>query len=432
MPAIVVVGAQWGDEGKGKMIDILSEQSQHIVRSQGGNNAGHTIAVQGEEYRFHLIPSGILYPHTLCYIGGGVVLDPHVLVEEITGLEKRGIKIQGRLKISPFAHVIFPYHKLLDQMQEKRKGTLAIGTTGRGIGPCYTDKAARVGIRVCEMTQDTLFEKALRAALEYHNQELPSLEFKTLFEDYRSLGTKLLPFVGDVEGDLARALKKQETLLFEGAHGTFLDITFGTYPFVTSSSTLAGGVCAGAGVGPTAIDHTLGVVKAYTTRVGNGPLPSALSLEEEKKFPDHTEAREVGTTTGRKRRLGWFDAPLVRRAVQINGIDSLALTKLDVLDRLSEIKICTGYKLGKEIFSYPPASVEHLQKIEPIYEVHPGWLSSTKEITSLDGLPTLARRYIQRIEELCEAPTSFISIGPERHQTINLFNTVYNEPIRKF
>jgi adenylosuccinate synthase len=430
MPAVIVVGTQWGDEGKGKMIDILSEQAKHVVRSQGGNNAGHTISVRGEEFRFHLIPSGILYPHTLCYIGGGVALDPEVFLQEIWELEKKGLRPQGRLFISPFTHVIFSYHRELDRLQEKKKGSSAIGTTGRGIGPCYTDRVGRLGIRMCELIDEKLLRKTLSTTLQLKNEELKQLygedafDFEALLEEYYSYGKKLAPYIADVEGELAKALKKGESILFEGAHGTFLDVTFGTYPYVTSSSTLAAGVCGGAGIGPSRIDHTLGVVKAYTTRVGNGPLPTALSSEEEETFLGHLEAREVGTTTGRKRRMGWFDAPLVRRSVQFNGVDSLAVTKLDVLDRLAEIKICTGYKLGNAQLESPPASSEMFQQVEPIYETHPGWKTSTKEITSLEALPKNARLYLDRLEELCQAPISFISMGPERHQTINLFNAL--------
>ncbi|MFI5335071.1 MAG: adenylosuccinate synthase [Chlamydiales bacterium] len=426
MPGVIVVGMQWGDEGKGKMIDLLSEQAKHVVRSQGGNNAGHTIAVHGEEYRFHLIPSGILYPHIRGYIGGGVAIDPAVLLTELEGLEAKGIKIRGRLMISPYAHLIFPYHRELDKLQEQRKGASAIGTTGRGIGPCYTDRVARVGIRMCQLVDPTILRASLKESLIWKNEEIvrlfqgKALDFETLFEEYRAYGEKLSAFVGPVEEELSSALKKGEAMLFEGAHGTFLDVTFGTYPFVTSSSTISAGVAAGAGVGPTQIDHTLGVVKAYTTRVGNGPLPSALTADEESNFLGHIEAREVGTTTGRKRRLGWYDAPLVRHSASLNGADSIAITKLDVLDQLAEIKICTGYqRAGKRLTTFP-ASSQEWEGIAPIYETHPGWKSSTREIISLEDLPTHARNYLERIEELSQTPISFLSTGPERHQTLKL------------
>lgn len=436
MPAVIVVGTQWGDEGKGKMIDILSQGAKHIIRSQGGNNAGHTISVRGEEYRFHLIPSGILYPHAHCYIGGGVAIDPEALLQEIHGLEEKGIKVQGRLFISSFAHLILPYHRLLDKLQEKKRGAAAIGTTGRGIGPSYTDRVARCGIRMSELTEPELLKKVLKLALTTKNDELnklyqeSELNFDALYQEMSTYGKKLSPYVADVEEEIATALEKGESLLFEGAHGTFLDITFGTYPFVTSSSCLAAGICAGAGVGPTRIDHTLGVVKAYTTRVGGGPLPTALTAEEETRFLNHQEAREVGTTTGRKRRLGWFDAVLVKRAIELNGVDSLAVTKLDVLDKLAEIKICTGYRLGGKIFKRPPASSELLQQIEPVYETHPGWKSSTRDIGALEDLPKNARLYLDRMEELCGTPISFISTGPERHQTIRVGDIFKHETVR--
>ncbi|MBI2743837.1 MAG: adenylosuccinate synthase [Chlamydiales bacterium] len=424
MPSVIVVGTQWGDEGKGKMIDILSEQAKYVVRSQGGNNAGHTISVRGEEYRFHLIPSGILYPHTKCFIGGGVAIDPESFLKEVEGLEAKGLKVKGRLFISPYAHVILSYHRELDKLQEKKKGAAAIGTTGRGVGPCYTDKTARIGIRLCELIDPELLKSSLKQILQTKNEELqqlygaPALDFQKLYEEYVSYGKSLSVFAADVEQELAQALQRDEPTLFEGAHGTFLDITFGTYPFVTTSSTISAGICAGAGIGPTRIDHTLGVVKAYTTRVGNGPLPTALTAQEESLFLDHVQAREVGTTTGRKRRLGWFDAPLVRRSVQLNGVDSMAVTKLDILDRLAEIKICVGYRFNGEILKSFPASSEILGRVEPVYETHKGWLASTADAQNVDELPKLARAYLDRVEELSEAPISFISTGPERHKTL--------------
>lgn len=436
MPAIIVVGTQWGDEGKGKMIDILSQGAKHIVRSQGGNNAGHTISVRGEEFRFHLIPSGILYPHASCYIGGGVAIDPEALLKEIEGLEAKGIKVQGRLFISSFAHLILPYHRLLDKLQEKKRGSAAIGTTGRGIGPSYTDRVSRSGIRICDLVQPELLKKSLKSALSAKNEELnklyqeSDLNFDALYEEMNSYGKKLSSYVTDVEEELAIALEKGESLLFEGAHGTFLDITFGTYPFVTSSSCIAAGICAGAGIGPTRIDHTLGVVKAYTTRVGGGPLPTALTAEEETRFLNHEEAREVGTTTGRKRRLGWFDAVLVKRAIELNGVDSLAVTKLDVLDKLDEIKICTGYRSKDKIFKRPPASAELLEHVEPIYETHPGWKSSTRDIGTFEDLPKNARLYLERLEELCGSAISFVSTGPERHQTIKTGDIFKHETLK--
>jgi adenylosuccinate synthase len=426
MHSIVIVGIQWGDEGKGKVIDLLSEKADYIVRSQGGNNAGHTIVVEGQEYRFHLVPSGILYPHVHCFIGGGTVIDPKVLLEEIKGLEERGVKVRGRLHLSPYAHLVFPYHRQLDKLYEEQKGAHAIGTTGRGIGPCYADRTSRIGIRVCELIDRAILEKRLHFILPLKNRELQAifqkspLELDEIFHEYASYGEQLAPFVTDVEGMVAVGLNHKKKVLFEGAHGTLLDINFGTYPFVTSSNTISSGVAAGAGVGSSRIDHTVGVVKAYTTRVGAGPLPTALSQEEQQGFMDHIAAREIGTTTGRKRRMGWFDAVLVRYAVRLNGADSLAITKLDVLDQLETIKICTGYRLKGKLWEVPPPVVEDLEQVEPIYEILPGWKASTKNVTKMEELPENARRYLSRIVDLIEVPISILSLGPERHQTIFL------------
>lgn len=431
MPSVIVVGAQWGDEGKGKVIDLLAEHAEFIVRSQGGNNAGHTIIVKGEEFKFHLVPSGILYPHAQCYIMGGTVIDPAVLLEEIRGLEERGIPLQGRIHLSPYAHVIFPYHRLIDRLSEERKGPHAIGTTGRGIGPCYADKASRCGIRMCDLIDPELLEKHLRRTLLLKNQELTALyhhdplDFDTLFKEYSGYGKQLARFVSEPEKIVAVACRENKNVLFEGAHGTLLDTTFGTYPYVTSSSTISSGVSAGAGIGASKISHTIGVVKAYTTRVGAGPLPSALSEAEQSLFMDNVAAREIGTTTGRKRRIGWFDACLVRYAALLNGMDSLALTKLDILDGLTEIKICTGYRLGSKQLDTPPAVIEDLERVEPIYETMPGWNCSTRDAASFDELPQRAKDYIARLCELVETPISILSLGPEREKTLfiqDLFN----------
>lgn len=424
MPSVIVVGAQWGDEGKGKVVDLLAERASHIVRSQGGNNAGHTIIVKGEEFRFHLIPSGVLYPHAQSYIMGGTVIDPKVLLEEIRSLEDKGLVLKGRLHLSPYAHIIFPYHRSLDSLSEKRKGDHAIGTTGRGIGPCYTDKAGRIGIRLCELIDPALFEKRLRFVLPLKNEELqaiyhqPPLNFDTIFNEYCAYGKLLAPFVGEPERIVSKACKENKNVLFEGAHGTLLDTTFGTYPYVTSSSTISSGVSCGAGIGASKISHTIGVVKAYTTRVGAGPLPSALTDLEKSLFLDNAAAREIGTTTGRNRRMGWFDACLVRYAACLNGMDSLALMKLDVLDSLREIKICTHYRLRGKLIDYPPPIVEDLESVEPIYETMAGWNCSTKDISSFEELPKEAKAYVERICELVETPLSLLSLGPERERTV--------------
>lgn len=420
MKSIAVIGMQWGDEGKGKVIDLLSEDARHIARAQGGNNAGHTIVAAGSEYRFHLIPSGILYPHTKCYIGGGTVLDPASILLEMEGLKKHGIQFEKRLFISQYAHIILPYHRLLDQLGEKQKGAAAIGTTGRGIGPCYVDKANRSGIRMADLIHFDQFRSLLGAALELKNRELdkfyghPPLDLEPIYQEYIGYAKRLAPFVAPVEEMLYRAAKQEEKILFEGAQGALLDITFGTYPYVTSSCTLAGGVAAGLGLGPTKIGHTIGVAKVYTTRVGKGPLPTELSEAEMALFPDHTASREVGTTTGRKRRIGWLDAFLLKHTVCLNGIDSLALTKLDILDDLEEIKICVGYKHCRHY----PATQDELAKAIPIYETHPGWKSPTGNCKIYNDLPPNAKAYIRRIEELCDIPFSIVSVGPDREKTI--------------
>jgi len=426
--SVAVIGMQWGDEGKGKIIDLLSENAQHIARAQGGNNAGHTVVAQGQEFRFHLIPSGILYSHTRCYLGGGIVIDPPSLLAELDDLSRHGVPYVKRLYISLYAHVVLPYHRLIDQLLEKEKGAAAVGTTGRGIGPCYTDKVGRCGIRVADLLNPSVFSAKLQANLAMKNRELERLyghsplEFMPIFQEYTSYRERLAPFAAPVEELLFAAAKKGEKILFEGAQGTLLDITFGSYPFVTSSCTLSGGICAGLGFGPSKVDRVIGVAKAYTTRVGNGPLPTELSKEEEAFFPDHGASREMGTTTGRKRRRGWLDAFLLRHAMCLNGVDTLALTKLDILDDLDEIKICTGYKHCKTF----PATVEELSCAIPIYESHPGWKKSTREVRVYEDLPHLAKAYVRRIEELSEVPISLISVGPEREKTLWL-DRFFNE-----
>ncbi len=420
MPSIAVIGMQWGDEGKGKVIDLLSERARHIVRAQGGNNAGHTIVAKGQEYRFHVVPSGIVYPHTNCYIGGGTVIDPVSLLSEFEGLKKRQIPFEDRLFLSRYAHLVMPYHRLLDQLSEKAKGACAVGTTGRGIGPCYTDKANRCGIRIADFLNPKAFHAQLEKALSLKNRELQNLyahvplELAPIFDEYQKLAERLSPFAAPVEELLYEASKKEEKILFEGAQGSLLDNTFGTYPFVTSSCTLAGGVCSGAGVGPSLIDQTIGVAKVYTTRVGNGPFPTELKQEELAQFPDHSTARELGTTTGRKRRIGWFDAFMIKHTICLNGADSLALTKLDILDGLDEIKICTRYKHGSSF----PVTLDELQVAVPVYETHPGWKRSTRGIEAYHDLPRQAKAYIRRIEELCGIPASLVSVGPEREKTL--------------
>lgn len=426
MPGTIVVGLQWGDEGKGKVVDLLSQNSLHIVRAQGGNNAGHTIKTNEREIALHLVPSGILNPHVQAYIAGGCLIDPGVLIQEISTLEKEGIDVLQRLHISPYAHIIFPFHCMLDKLYEARKSNHPIGTTGRGIGPCMSDRAARIGIRVAELIRPSSLKTALHALGMLKNEELEKIfgkdpfDLEQIYGEYAAYGEILRPFVKDVEGRICEALIRDESVLFEGAHGTLLDGVMGSYPFVTASSTLAAGVCAGAGCGPTFIDQVFGVLKAYTTRVGEGPLPTAVAPDEMGFFQQAQDLREIGTTTGRARRIGWLDLVLARYAVEINGVHSLALTKLDVLDLLPEIKLCVGYALDGEKIEKPPPLIEDLARVVPIYEVLPGWQVSTKEARKIRSLPQEARAFIQFIEEYCNVPVGLISVGPGREETIEI------------
>lgn len=420
---IAVIGMQWGDEGKGKLVDLLAKKASHIVRAQGGHNAGHTIQVKGKEYRFHLIPSGILYPHTTCYIGGGTVIDPKSLLVEMQRLE---IGLKGRLYISPYAHLILPYHQLMDRLSEVKKGGDAVGTTGKGIGPCYTDKAGRTGIRIADLLSPKEFERKLQEALCQKNLELQAfynhapLKIEPILAEFNGYREKLAPYVGPVEEMVYEASRKGEAILCEGAQGALLDITFGTYPFVTSSCTLAGGISAGAGMGPSRIGHVLGAAKVYTTRVGNGPMPTELSIDEMALFPDHETAREIGVTTGRKRRMGWPDVVLLRHTARLNGTDSLALMKLDILDGLKEIKICTAYEIhGKRVELFPTTQ-EALKAAIPLYETVAGWSESTQGAKKIEDLPKQARYYLARLEELIQLPISIVSVGPGREQTISI------------
>ena len=427
MSRIVVVGAQWGDEGKGKIIDILAQDANWIVRSQGGNNAGHTIVIDSEEYKLHLIPTGILQPHTLCAIAAGTVIDPEVLVQEMKTLIAKGIHFNNRFWISPKAHVIMPYHRIMDALQEKRKGNVAIGTTKRGIGPCYCDKVNRIGIRMGDLIDPNHFQNILRSVLKLKNEELVKLydsdplSFDEIFETYSLLAKEISPYICDINPLLIDAEKSDQTVIFEGAQGTFLDLTSGTYPYVTSSNTTTSGICSGAEIGPTSVDHVLGVMKVYSTRVGNGPFPTELSSHPQ--F-NPTSAREVGTTTGRDRRMGWFDAVLARASVSINGITSLALTKIDILDTFDEIKICTAYKVNGQLVNTPPPETSIWDDIEPQYETMPGWKCPTSEIKNYQELPKQAKHYIDRLAELSGAPISFISVGPDREQTLTLHSPV--------
>ena len=422
MANTILVGAQWGDEGKGKIIDVLTSKADVIVRSQGGNNAGHTIVHGGATYILHLIPSGILRRGKVCVIGNGVVVDPIALVAEIGQLRGLGVKIGENLLVSNCAHLVMPYHRLLDEQRELRKGRAKIGTTKRGIGPAYGDKAARTGLRVSDLMQPILFAKKLQAKIRENNSILQALganpiNYREVHEAYLAAGEKLWPFVTNTVVYLHRALERGKEILFEGAQGTFLDIDHGTYPYVTSSNTTAGGACTGTGVPPHRMDQVVGVMKAYTTRVGEGPLPT-----EDRRLAQrlHSLGREFGATTGRARRCGWFDAVATRYATMINGIDELAITNLDGLDDVDPIRICVEYRLNGKRLDVPPCDAVQLDNCEPIYEEMPGWKQSTTSAKKLSQLPLAARNYVKRLGRLTGGKISIVSVGPTRAQTIFL------------
>jgi len=422
MANTILVGAQWGDEGKGKIIDVLTSKADVIVRSQGGNNAGHTIVHGGATYILHLIPSGILRRGKVCVIGNGVVVDPIALVAEVGQLRGLGVKIGKNLLVSNCAHLVMPYHRLLDEQRELRKGRAKIGTTKRGIGPAYGDKAARTGLRVSDLMQPILFAKKLQAKIRENNSILQALgakpiNYREVHEAYLAAGEKLWPFVTNTVVYLHRALEQGKEILFEGAQGTFLDIDHGTYPYVTSSNTTAGGACTGTGVPPHRMDQVVGVMKAYTTRVGEGPL-----LTEDRRLAQrlHSLGREFGATTGRARRCGWFDSVATRYATMINGLDELAITNLDGLDDVDPIRICVGYRLNGKRLDVPPCDAVQLDNCEPIYEEMPGWKQSTTSAKKLSQLPLSARNYVKRLGQLTGAKISIVSVGPTRAQTIFL------------
>ena len=421
VPNVVVVGTQWGDEGKGKIVDVLSKHVGVVVRFQGGNNAGHTLVVDGEKIVLHLVPSGILNPETTCVVGNGVVVDPKVLLGELAQLGERGHQITpGRLVISSAAHVILPHHRELDRLREQARGKAAIGTTGKGIGPAYEDKAARRGLRFAEFIQPDVFEERLRALLVDKNRMIVDwfggqpLDVDAILEEYLPIAEKIAPFVDDAVAVLHDAVNQNTGILFEGAQGTFLDIDHGTFPYVTSSNTVAGAACAGSGIGPRHINEVVGIVKAYTTRVGSGPFPTEDEGEVGQRLRDI--GGEYGATTGRPRRCGWFDAVLVRHASMVNGLSQLALTKLDVLSGLEELKICTAYK-NMERF---PSDAPSMSRAVPVYETLPGWSEDISECTSKDQLPENCKRYIARIEELIGVKVGLLSLGPARRSTILL------------
>lgn len=421
MPAIILIGSQWGDEGKGKVTDFLAERSDVVVRSQGGNNAGHTVISEGEEYKLHLIPSGILNKDSLNVVGNGVVVDLAVLLDEMDQLKARGVSFD-RFRISDRAHLIMPYHKLFDGLEEEAKGEAKIGTTKRGIGPAYSDKVNRVGIRICDLMDFSEFKRKLKNVLPQKNIILEKVYEKEPFKEedilveFEALADRIRPYVADTSLLLDEAIKAGKNILFEGAQAVHLDIDHGTYPFVTSSSPCAGGALTGTGVGPTKIDSVVGVAKAYTTRVGAGPFPTELFDEMGEQL--RKTGGEYGVTTGRPRRCGWLDAVMLRYSVRVSGVTELALTKLDVLDDLNEIRVCVGYRYGEENLSEFPASLIRMEKCEPIYETLPGWNEDITGCRSYDELPENAKAYIRRVEELTGAPVGIVAVGPERHQTI--------------
>jgi len=420
MSNTILVGAQWGDEGKGKIIDVLTEQADIVVRTQGGNNAGHTVYLGKKKYVLHLIPSGILRRGKSCVIGNGVVIDPVGLVEEIDGLRQAGVRADKNLFISESAHLVLPYHRELDAQREILKGKNKIGTTKRGIGPAYGDKAARTGLRMIDLINADRFEALLRFKIKENNEILKAfgakpLSFAKVHKAYREAGDRLKPFVTNTVVLLHHATRRSANILFEGAQGTFLDIDHGTYPFVTSSNTTSGGACTGSGVAPNRMDRVVGVMKAYTTRVGEGPLPT-----ENAEIADllHGMGREFGATTGRARRCGWFDAVATHHATMVNGIDELAVTNLDGLDTVETIKVCIGYRAGLAKIDYMPADIELLAKCEPIYAEFPGWKSDTSKARSWKKLPQKAQHYLRAIAELTGAKLKIVSVGPAREQTI--------------
>lgn len=421
---VVVLGSQWGDEGKGKIVDLLTDRAAAVVRFQGGHNAGHTLVIGEETTVLHLIPSGILRDNVICLIGNGVVLSPSALFEEVEMLEKRGIPALERLKISEACPMIMPYHVALDQAREIARGKKAIGTTGRGIGPAYEDKVSRRGIRVGDLLDQDAFAEKLKEVMEYHNfalkeyYKVDTVDYQQVLDETLAYGEKMIPMIADIPGMLFDLRKNGSSIMFEGAQGTLLDIDQGTYPYVTSSNTTAGGACTGSGVGPKDLDYVLGITKAYTTRVGAGPFPTELFDDVGQYLGE--KGHEFGATTGRSRRCGWFDGVAMRRAAQVNSITGLCITKLDVLDGLESIQICTGYQYKGQILSLPPVGADAFEKCTPIYESMPGWSEETVGVRDLAKLPQAARNYLEKLSEVVGVPVDIVSTGPERDETIIL------------
>jgi len=423
---VVVLGTQWGDEGKGKVVDLLTEEASAVVRFQGGHNAGHTLVIDGKKTVLHLVPSGILREGVTCIIGNGVVLAPDALLEELEMLEKEGVPASERLKLSEACQLILPYHVALDAAREVARGNKAIGTTGRGIGPAYEDKISRRGLRLGDMLDTERFKEKLKEVMEYHNYMLKNyfkaeeVSYEKVLEEGLIMAEKLRPMIVDVPNTLHELRKAGKNIMFEGAQGTLLDIDHGTYPYVTSSSTTAGGVCTGSGVGPKNLDYILGITKAYTTRVGSGPFPTELFDDVGKHIAE--VGHEQGATTGRDRRCGWLDAVALRRSMQINSITGICVTKLDVLDELETIKICVAYELDGKKMDVAPINTTEFARCTPIYEEHEGWQTKTYGITNYDDLPEKAKNYLKRMEELLETPIDIISTGPDREHTMILKN----------
>jgi adenylosuccinate synthase len=418
---VIVIGAQWGDEGKGKITDLLSRSADVVVRPQGGVNAGHTIVVKGQTFKLHLIPSGILYPDTECIIGSGTVIDPKILLQEFDQLERLNVSARN-LFISQTAHITMPYHRLIDQASEEQRGKHKIGTTGRGIGPTYADKSERTGIRVVDLMDADTLRKRLTWAINYNNvileklYNLAPLDPEEVIREYQVYADRLRPHVIDSSLKIYDAIQRRKNILFEGAQGTLLDLDHGTYPYVTSSNPIAGGACVGSGIGPTMIDRVIGVAKAYTTRVGEGPFPTELDGELNQMLCDR--GAEFGTTTGRRRRCGWFDGVIGRYAVRINGLDCLAITKLDVLDELDEINVCVAYELDGKTCDHFPGNASEFARCKPIYKTLPGWKTSTEECRLLEDLPKQALDYLKFLAELMAVPIAIVSLGASRDQTI--------------
>jgi adenylosuccinate synthase len=421
---VVVIGTQWGDEGKGKIVDWLTNEVAGVVRFQGGHNAGHTLVVNGKKTILRLLPSGMLHPHVTCYIGNGVVLSPAALLQEIDELTAAGLDVVNRLRISQACPLILPYHVAVDQAREAKMGLAKIGTTGRGIGPAYEDKVARRAIRLNDLLFPERFREKLVEVLDYHNFVLtkylnaPAISFESVFEPTLVMTERLKPMIADVSAELHKLMAAGKQLLFEGAQAALLDVDHGTYPYVTSSNCLAGQASAGAGVGPQALHYVLGITKAYATRVGSGPFPTELENDIGEQL--RKRGNEYGSVTGRPRRCGWFDAAALKRAAQINGLTGLCITKLDVLDGLKTLRICTGYKIGGEVVDILPYGAENITLCEPIYEDHPGWSESTVGVKKWDELPAAAQNYLRRFEALVGAPIALVSTGPDREETIVL------------